>query len=104
MKLSDLDYKNGEVRILSDLDFTISLLDQIDLLSEDIAQILYPNNYIIDIGWYPLNMKISKNSFFKIFVIRSRDWEHPIKVIRIKTLKELKRSLKIEIDRVFQIH
>lgn len=53
----------------------ISLEEQTDLLMEDLIQIIYDNNYIIDIGWYP---EFDKNGHFLVCVIKDFQWDRPI--------------------------
>ncbi|MBF7091206.1 hypothetical protein IUY40_06610 [Flavobacterium sp. ALJ2] len=41
-------------------------------LKEDMLQVIYPKNYLLDVGWYG-----SMNSYI-IYIIRNNDWENPV--------------------------
>jgi len=43
-----------------------------DSLTEDMFQADYPNNYVIDVGWY---LGVNK---FRIYVIKDSNWEEPV--------------------------
>lgn len=104
MKLSNINYKKGKVRILSDIDLSEPINNQIDMLTQDIAQITYSNNYTVDIGWYPIDMEITTYTFFKIYVIRNYNWENPVKEIVEYTTEGLKKSLISEIEHVSKLN
>ncbi|MBU5315381.1 hypothetical protein KQI30_03685 [Clostridium bornimense] len=53
----------------------IPLKDQIDLLKEDLLQVSYDNNYIIDMGWYP---EFDREGNFEIYIIKDNRWDNPI--------------------------
>lgn len=50
----------------------LSFKEEDDLLKEDMFQVEYPNNYVIDVGWYSGVKK------FIIFIIKDYNWEEPI--------------------------
>ncbi|MCD2225463.1 hypothetical protein LAX75_11550 [Listeria cossartiae] len=56
---SKLNFKNGD----------ITFLDQSDLLKEDILQVQYPDDLLLDVGYYEKQ--------YKIFVIKNLNWEEP---------------------------
>lgn len=49
--------------------------EQLDALSEDLVQVVYGDNYILDIGWYP---ERNKDGNFAVQIIGGKDWENPI--------------------------
>lgn len=53
----------------------IPLDKQIDWLKEDLVQVIYYNNYLIDIGWYP---EFSEEGFFRIVIVKDYQWEDTI--------------------------
>lgn len=61
---SKIDYKNGQ----------IVFFDQSDLLKEDISQVQYPDDLLLDVGFY--------GKQYKIFVIKNLNWEEPEKAYR----------------------
>ncbi|EDN9144979.1 Appr-1-p processing protein [Listeria monocytogenes] len=48
--------------------------DQSDLLKEDILQVQYPDDLLLDVGFY--------GKQYKIFVIKNLNWEEPEKAYR----------------------
>ena len=81
--------KRNDIKFSHDtfLDFSSSLESQEDLLQEDMLQIEFPNEFIIDVGWYD-----SKKAFI-IYVIQCYNWENPIKKVFAKSLVELKSHI-----------
>lgn len=76
MKQEDIDWKSGNV-IYWDLDginATRALTDQLWELKEDLAQVSFGDEVLIDIGWYP---DFSPHGHFLILVVRNGDWENP---------------------------
>jgi hypothetical protein len=41
-------------------------------LKEDMLQVIYPKNYLLDVGWYG-----TMNGYI-IYIIRNNDWENPV--------------------------
>ena len=64
VSLTDINYKSGELCFIND-DF--------ENRTEDMLQVKYPNNYILDFGWYG-----SENGYI-IFIIKDNNWDEPIK-------------------------
>ncbi|EPN8585442.1 macro domain-containing protein [Listeria monocytogenes] len=61
---SKIDYKMGK----------LFFFDQSDLLKEDILQVQYPDDLLLDVGFY--------GKQYKIFVIKNLNWEEPEKAYR----------------------
>lgn len=85
----DLDFHPGKV-VFNDFDIDIErpLNEQEFSLKEDILQVNYNDEFIIDIGWYP---EFDIKGEFKISVIENFEWDEPImqkKCNDIKTLHE----------------
>ena len=79
------------------LDFLFETVDEntpieelADCLKEDLIQIKYKDEYLIDVGWYP---EFDEDGSFKILVIKSFDWENPLIEVNCKTLLSLKNEL-----------
>ena len=53
----------------------IPLSQQIDELIEDMLQVEYMGNYMLDLGWYP---ELNTEGNFKLVVIKDFDWEFPV--------------------------
>ena len=49
--------------------------EQLDALSEDLVQVVYGDNYILDIGRYP---EQNEDGNFVVQIIGGNDWEKPI--------------------------
>lgn len=90
--LKTIDIKNGKVVFddLSLLSSSIPLSNQLDELKEDLLQIEYPNQILIDAGWYPC---FSEDGQFKVFVIKGDDWENPMMKVNAKDLIDLQDAL-----------
>ena len=75
--LFELDYGSKVVDkyIDFDIDFEMPLEDQYHLLKEDLIQITYDDNHILDVGWYP---EFSESGRFVVTVVRNLDWGEPI--------------------------
>ena len=82
---SEFNYQNGNIEYI-DNDFSY--------LYEDMLQVIYPNNHLLDIGWYGSN-----NGFF-IYIIKNSDWQNPIAKFIAKTEDELKLLIPQAIERI----
>jgi hypothetical protein len=71
------DFGNGEVVHwdLARIDPAAPMDQQIDELKEDLAQVRFDQNTMLDIGWYP---EFSREGSFVVVVIRNEEWESPI--------------------------
>lgn len=93
MKLN-INLRNG-ILVYDDfnIDFNIPLQDQILNLQEDLLQIQYGNNIILDVGWYP---DLDPLGNFIIYIIKDFDWDYPLykKVVKLKDIaKELQKAI-----------
>lgn len=69
----------------------IPIKDQIDLLKEDLLQVIYKNNYLIDIGWYP---ESDIKGSFLICIIKDYQWDKLIMQKKCKNFYSLNSYLK----------
>jgi hypothetical protein len=90
-KLSDvMDFSPG--RIVYEefmLDDEQAWGEQIDSLNEDLLQVEYPGDVLLDLGWYPA---CSRDGQFQVRVIRNFSWEAPIfyaEVTKINVLRSV---------------
>ena len=74
-----------------DLQTDIPLIEQVDLLKEDLLQVTYDNNYLIDVGWYP---EFDPQGMFDVSVIKDNDWSDPVIKKKCKDLNLLFKYLK----------
>ena len=73
----DINFGKGVNRKYIDFDVNkeVALEEQIDLLKEDLLQVSYDNDYLIDIGWYP---EFDEEGNFRVSVIKDYQWDNPI--------------------------
>jgi len=94
--LLGIDFSPGEITFNDlDLDLERPLLDQIDILKEDLLQVNYEGNYIIDVGWYP---EFSKEGSFKIQVIKDFDWINPELLVDAESITRLLEGVRMSIS------
>lgn len=77
MRPECVDWHSGEV-LFWDLDFLDPLkplMDQLDDLKEDLAQVRYRGGVIVDVGWFP---ELSCDGGFVVSVVRESDWDQPL--------------------------
>jgi len=73
---------------LSDLDISLGIKSNISNLTEDLLQIEYSNNLILDAGWYSYD-----NGTFCVNIIKDFDWGKPVIKEECKSFEELKNIL-----------
>ncbi len=66
-------------------------------LQEDMLQVVYPNNTILDMGWYE-----GAKSFI-IYIIKDYNWDAPVAKYMVADRKYLKNVLVQAIDRVNKV-
>ena len=88
--VKDLDYgKNVNSKYIDfDIDPDVPLSDQIPALKENMVQIVYENNYTLDVGWYG-----GINGAFVVVIVKDYDWDNPIIKEESTDLDGLKTSL-----------
>lgn len=69
----------------------MSLKEQVDLLKEDLFQISYKNDYIIDVGWYP---EFSPEGNFRIVVVKDYNWDAVVIEKECKDFSSLEQIMK----------
>lgn len=79
INFNDFDYKGGKVNL-------------IERFGEDMLEILYPNGYMIDVGY------IEYISSFVVTVVKDNNWANVIKEFKAESDLELKRKLKEAIE------
>lgn len=67
-----------------------------DNLTEDLLQISFSNEkYIVDVGWYP---EFDENGQFTVLLIHNLDWQKPLRLEKVKTIKDLINAINKSID------
>lgn len=74
----------------------ITFLDQSDLLKEDILQVQYPDELLLDVGYYEKQ--------YKIFVIKKLNWEKPVVKCKARNFDELLLKLQKIINEITKKH
>lgn len=60
-------------------------------LKEDLLQISYKNNYLLDTGWYP---SFDPAGSFQVRVIENYDWDNPICFFNTHSVNETIEAIK----------
>ena len=101
MNSKEINWKNGNI-LQWDLNFFRSdkeIFNQLDELKEDLVQVQYPNNIILDIGWYP---EFDINGKFRIVVVHNYNWDIPIYEVflndKSKLLQKISYAIEIAIN------
>ena len=87
-----INFKSGRI-VYNEffIDFTKTYLEQVDCLLEDLLQVEFPENYLLDVGWYP---EYNSEGEFIVQVIKDYNWERPIYKRNCKNKETLTQSLK----------
>jgi hypothetical protein len=75
---------------LSHINIFKDINSNINNLKEDLLQIEYPNNIIIDVGWYP---SFDSKGTFYINIIKDFNWNSPVISEKCESFEELKGTL-----------
>ncbi len=81
--LENIDFKSGNITY------------KVNELQEDILQVEYPHNFILDMGWY--------SDKFIIYVIKDYMWDEPIVRYVTKNAEELSDLLSKAVNVIEQI-
>lgn len=88
MLFKDYNFTPGIITFNNyDITFNEELNEEYDNLTEDMLQVEFKNNIILDVGWY------SGVKSFIIFVIEEYEWEKPVLRLEAHSYRELKNSL-----------
>ncbi|MFT3927536.1 MAG: hypothetical protein QM778_33700 [Myxococcales bacterium] len=88
MLSNSLDWQGGRVEFwdLAFLDPAVPLLDQLADLKEDLAQVRYGTNVLLDVGWFP---EFSDDGWFSVRVVVEPDWDEPLFIENHRTVDGL---------------
>jgi hypothetical protein len=88
MKATEFDWRSGQVAYwsLDEIDPSVPLTQQLSELKEDLCQIVFEENTILDIGWYP---EFSSEGRFVVHVIRGGEWNDPLATFECRTVRDL---------------
>ncbi len=77
-----MDFLSGDVRWLE------------DYKQEDMLQVVYPNNYVLDMGWYDAINR------YVIYIVKDFEWGVPVVKYSAETEDNIKTLLKEAIERI----
>lgn len=104
MKLIDFLFENIRLKYgkiiysdINDIDLKRTFQEQKWSYKEDMLQIGFADQYIIDIGWFPEHKSSGK---FILTVVKNFDWYNPVVRKKIKSIQNLKKNLEIEVNRL----
>jgi hypothetical protein len=93
---SDFDWKGGDVtHWVYEVDENIPFESQLDNLTEDLIQVVYPKDMTVDVGWYP---DMSPEGCFRVLLVVAQQWEEPRLALECRTVEDLKRMIAVAID------
>ena len=87
-----IDIKNGNVAY-DDISFiyeNVSLHEYIEYLKEDMLQIEFQNNILLDVGWRP---SFEIDGKFYVTLLAELDWENPLAMKSVESIKSLKECI-----------
>jgi len=88
MMFEKIDFSPGVIKYDDfKIDAQVLLNEDDDALKEDMFQIEYPFDYVLDTGWY------SGIKQFIVYVIKSFNWDEPIVKKRCKDISELEVAM-----------
>jgi len=92
MKKSEINWKSGEVIHwdINDLNLSISLNSQIDILKEDLVLVRFGKIITLGLGWFP---EFDPQGQFVLDVVKWEDWENPIWRLKFRELSQLMLNL-----------
>lgn len=93
MQARDIEWRSGTVAHwdLSSIDEGRELDAQVKELKEDLAQVQYPGDVVIDVGWYP---EFSIKGAFVVTVVEHGRWDAPLMKERCRTTAQLRDLLR----------
>jgi len=88
MAPEDFDWGSGEVIYwaLDRVDPAIALVEQLDELKEDLAQVRFGKDTLLDVGWYP---EFAAEGSFVVTIVRDENWDDPLFTDEAQTMDAL---------------
>ena len=80
------------------VDFSKPYREQPDNLTEDLLQIEFPDQYLLDVGWYP---EYDADGAFMVQLIRNDEWDKPLYCCRCRTRSRLLEGMEEAVKAVF---
>lgn len=93
MLFKEFNFKSGRITFNNyDISPNDELIAENNNLTEDMLQVEFKNDLVLDVGWY------SGIYCFLVFVIQKRDWENPLLRLEAYSYLELESSLSRAMD------
>lgn len=98
----NIDFYDGKI-VYNEFNISLNVEfdKQTDKLLEDLLQIKYDNDIIIDVGWYP---EYDANGSFSIQVIKDYNWDEPILLKKSRSIEGMLSNLQKGIDMVHVLY
>ncbi len=93
-----IEIKNAKI-IFDDISWLANEIDfknDIDFIKEDMLQIEFGNNYLLDVGWRP---SFSKKGKFYLTIVKNKNWNEIVEEVSTKNAQNLKTSIKELIEK-----
>ena len=71
--------------------------EQIDFLKEDMLQINFPRNLVLDVSWRP---SFEEQGAFYVWMVKDQDWQHPIAQAKVFDVISVRRVMSEFITRL----
>lgn len=73
-------------------------MTDIKWLSEDMLQVHYPENYVLDVGWY--GRAATLKGVFRIYIVQDGKWEVPLYSEEYRSVSDLYEGIDIAIAKM----
>ena len=89
--MNNIDFKSGKIVYNEfQIDFAKEYTQQQECLQEDLVQVTYAQNYLLDVGWYP---EYESEGEFVVQIIKNQNWSEPVYKKSSKKEDELMKNL-----------
>ena len=86
--LKDFNFQNGVVTYVdAGFDLARSIQKQEDSLEEDVLQVRYPSQLLLDLGWY------GREQLCRLMLIKDFNWEEPVAEWHPVSTEDLREAL-----------
>ena len=97
----NIDINNGLV-VFDDISWLtddFNSHEQVDYLKEDMLQIEFPKNLLLDVSWRP---SFEEDGAFYVYMIKDEDWENPVAQAKVFDVVSVKKAMLEFIGRFVQ--
>ncbi|MDQ1816499.1 hypothetical protein RBA41_24685 [Massilia sp. CCM 9210] len=88
----NIDIGQGVV-VFDDISFLPEMFDaaqHVDYLKEDLLQIVFSDDLVLDVGWTP---SFDEHGRFLLMLVRDRNWDEPVERAEVTDVVSLKRRI-----------